>query len=266
MGSSSRAGFQLSSSDSSDTEELPVINFSQSRKAQENPKVVLDDSDSEIGRPVTSWTRHPLSAAGKHDVLMVSSESEEEEAFIPLSVRLKQKQMDRPHESQTSLTDHDRNRMEGPSPAFASSHHIPEVKPPGFPGKYSDNISHQSGDYATACVWKDPPLRGESLQKGKRTPAEIQAAQEEALRRRAEREKQQGERERLRAEKKAQADAVKAMRPDECLKHMIVTVDPGRWSCCSGILWSTGASASDSENRGNCTNTQSQRDTGIRTI
>ncbi|KAL7869467.1 hypothetical protein AOLI_G00134550 [Acnodon oligacanthus] len=226
MGSSSRAGFRISDSDSSDSEELPIIDFSQCRNTQEELKhdlVVLDGSDS-----VSSCARHMMTRAVRGDVLMVSSESEEEEAFIPLSVRLRQKQAEMAtatvmHGSQMSSVNHNGDKS---SPAI-NTHHIPVVQPADHLREYSDNISHQSSDYDATRVSKDPLPRGENLLKGKRTPAEIEAAKEEALRRRAEREKQQGERERLRAEKKALADAVKAMRPEECLKHMVVTVDPG---------------------------------------
>ncbi|XP_066521787.1 crossover junction endonuclease EME1 [Hoplias malabaricus] len=232
MGSSSRAQFQFSDTDSSDSEELPVIDFSRRRNAQEEPKhdlVVLDSSDSKMVHQVSFWTNPPPTGAAGGDILMVSSESEEEEAFVPLAVRLKQKQTDiatarGTHESQASSAKQKGKLMDN-SPALLTST-IPEVRTADFPGKYSDHISHQSSDYDAACVSKDHLSRGENLQKGKRTPAEIDAAREEALRRRAERE-QQGERERLRAEKKALADAVKAMRPEECLKHMVVTVDPG---------------------------------------
>ncbi|KAI4900299.1 hypothetical protein NFI96_010578, partial [Prochilodus magdalenae] len=234
MGSSSRAGFQISGSDSSDSEELPVIDFSQRKNTQEKTKhelVVLDGSDSEMGHPVSSCARLTVTGAAGCNVLMVSSESEEEEAFVPLAVRLKQKQAGTAsstgvRESQTSSAHHNSDLLDKQSPAL-TTHHITVVQPEDYPGKYSDNISHQSSDYDAACVAKGSLSRGENLRKGKRTPVEIEAAKEEALRRRAERETQQGEREKLRAEKKALTDAVKAMRPEECLKHMVVTVDPG---------------------------------------
>ncbi|XP_072523610.1 crossover junction endonuclease EME1 [Salminus brasiliensis] len=236
MGTTSRVVFQFSDSDSSDSEKLPVINFSQRCTTREEPRskpdlVVVDGSDSKRGHPVSARTCGIPAGAVGGDVLMVSSESEEEEAFIPLAMRLKQKQADMAkasgmHESRTLSANHNGNLMDKPSPSLIT-HHIPEAQPADYQGKYSNNISHQSSDYDPACVSKDPLSRGENLRKGKRTPAEMDAAKEEALRRRAEREKQQGERGRLRAEKKAMVDAVKAMRPEECLKHMAVAVDPG---------------------------------------
>ncbi|KAM4524551.1 crossover junction endonuclease EME1 isoform 3-T4 [Odontesthes bonariensis] len=67
----------------------------------------------------------------------------------------------------------------------------------------------------------------------KRMAEEIQASKEEALRRRQARRRQQQDREALRqeqerqkAEKKALAEATKALRPEECIKHMVVSVDP----------------------------------------
>ncbi|XP_024140950.1 crossover junction endonuclease EME1 isoform X2 [Oryzias melastigma] len=56
----------------------------------------------------------------------------------------------------------------------------------------------------------------------KRTREEIQTSREEALRRRQEKEEQ----EKQKAEKRAVAEAAKALRPDECIKHMVVAVDP----------------------------------------
>ncbi|XP_049320602.1 crossover junction endonuclease EME1 [Astyanax mexicanus] len=242
MGSNSRPCLQFSDTDSSDSEELPFINFSQRGNAQDKTKsskcdlVVVDGSEADSD----SWTKSAVPAVAgsgavmKSDVHMVSSSEseEEEEAFIPLAVRLKQKQSD-VSKAQTSLANHIAANHNGnlttakPSPAL-SAHRVPETGPAAdYLGKYSSNISHQSGNYDAACVTKDLLSGGENPRKGKRTPAEMEAAKEDALRRRAAREKQQGERERLRAEKKAMADAVKAMRPEECLKHMAVAVDPG---------------------------------------
>lgn len=160
---------------------------------------------------------HPVSArpaGGK--IFTVSSDSEEveEEVFIPLAVRLKQKAVAKSTcESQKSCVSQN--------------------------GGLKMNISAAQGvtvveedPCAARSYAKEDEVAG--LRKRKRTLEEIEASREEALRRKAEREKQHGER--LRVEKKALTDAVKAMRPDECIKHMVVVVDPGRWRCCSSIF------------------------------
>ena len=40
--------------------------------------------------------------------------------------------------------------------------------------------------------------------------------------------RKRAEKERARAEKKALAETVKALRPEECIKHMVAVVDPGK--------------------------------------
>ncbi|KAK3528643.1 hypothetical protein QTP70_006344 [Hemibagrus guttatus] len=190
MGSSSRAGFCMSDRDS---EQLPVIDFSQ------KPKTLLcsDSSDSAMTHPVSAR------AAGGN-VFTVSSDSEEEEVFVPLALRLKQKAVAKSTcESQKSSV----SQNGGFKMKISTAQSVKIVEEdPGAYGKEDEDVG---------------------IRKHKRTLEEIEASREEALRRKAERTKQHGERERLRAEKKALTDAVKAMRPDECIKHMVAVVDPG---------------------------------------
>ncbi|XP_041076606.1 crossover junction endonuclease EME1 isoform X2 [Polyodon spathula] len=67
----------------------------------------------------------------------------------------------------------------------------------------------------------------------KRSKAQVEQARLEALRKRTEKDKQRAEREnhkqeleQERAKKKCMADAVKALRPEECLKYLVATIDP----------------------------------------
>uniref|UniRef100_A0A4W4HRT5 ERCC4 domain-containing protein n=1 Tax=Electrophorus electricus TaxID=8005 RepID=A0A4W4HRT5_ELEEL len=225
------AEFQLSDSDSSDSEELPVIDFSQHRNTQE-PKcelAVLDGSGSEMTVSASSQIRCPTTGVVRADIFVVSSDSEEEEPFIPLAVRLQQKQQICPaavadvHESQVSSANCNGRVMDQPSPAVTIGRRIPAVQPEDNVGAYADLTSRPTADWGTAC-----PARGGETdtckRKRKRTPAEVEAAKQEAQGRRL---KEQQHRDRLQAEKKVLTDAVKAMRPEECLKHMVVTVDPG---------------------------------------
>lgn len=211
MGSSSRAGFRLSDSDSSDSEQLPVIDFSQ--------------------KPETSACRNsapsrPVSArAAGGNVFTVSSDSEDEdEAFVPLAVRLKQKAGAKGTcSSQKSSAYQSRGLKEKTSAA-----------------QCVEVLEDDSG--AAKLVSESVSAADEDggIRKRRRTPEEMEAGREEALRRKAEREKQHGEKERLRAEKKALTDAVKAMRPEECIKHVVVVVDPGGWRCGSSphtVTW-----------------------------
>uniref|UniRef100_A0A672LV21 Essential meiotic structure-specific endonuclease 1 n=1 Tax=Sinocyclocheilus grahami TaxID=75366 RepID=A0A672LV21_SINGR len=234
----SRPGFLLSDSNSSDSEELPVFDFSQSKSRQPN-LVVLDSSDSEmapVADPVSSLEVHASAGAARSDVLMVSSDKVEE-AMIPLAVRLKQKQLGlgtapiSAEETRASnvVSNGCSRLLEVPS------HHInPEAQPIEH-NKICSNITRQcSSNNNAPYLSKEPPPEAENgtyLAKCKKPPAEVEAARQEALRKRAMREHQQEEKEGLRMEKKALADNVKALRPEECLKHMVVTVDPGRWQC-----------------------------------
>lgn len=238
----SRPGFLLSDSDSSDSEELPVFDFSQSKSRQAN-LVVLDSSDSEmapVANPISTVKVHTSTGAARSDVLMVSSDSEEEEAIIPLAVRLKQKRCG------LGTTGTEEIRASNVVPNGYShlldvpAHHInPEAQPVEH-NKICKNITRQcSSNNDAPYLTKEPSPEAESgtyLAKRKKTPAEVEAARQEALRKRAMREHQQEEKERLRMEKKALADAVKALRPEECIKHMVVTVDPGRWQCVPAVL------------------------------
>ncbi|KAK7122716.1 hypothetical protein R3I94_019726 [Phoxinus phoxinus] len=231
----SRPGFLLSDSDSSDSEELPVFDFSQSKSRQAN-LVVLDHSDSEmasVAGPISALEVHAYTGPARRDVLMVSSDSEVEEAIIPLAVRLKQKQRG----LGTVATATEETLAFNVAPNGYShlldvpAHHInPEAQPVEH-NKICRNITSQcSSNNAAPYLTKELSPEAENgtyLAKRKKTPAEVEAARQEALRKRATREHQQEEKERLRMEKKALADAVKALRPEECIKHMVVTVDPG---------------------------------------
>ncbi|XP_058845986.1 crossover junction endonuclease EME1 isoform X2 [Acipenser ruthenus] len=82
----------------------------------------------------------------------------------------------------------------------------------------------------TAVTSELTPLKRKPV---KRSKAQIEEARLEALwkrtekdRQRAERENKKQELEQERAKKKAMADLVKALRPEECLKYLVATIDP----------------------------------------
>ncbi|KAI5616043.1 crossover junction endonuclease EME1, partial [Silurus asotus] len=189
----SRAGFGLIDSDSSDSEQLPVIDFSQTTRT---PAC----SGSAIARPVSAGEK----------VFTVSSESEDEEPFVPLAVRLKQKAIKSTSVGQSSSANQNgalNEKVDGTVQVL---------------GRDPCAVRRDGKIGPNSATEEDAAIR-----KRKRTLEEMESNREEALRRKAEREKQSGERERLRAEKKALAEVVKAMRPDECIKHMVAVVDPG---------------------------------------
>lgn len=223
MGSSSRAGFCLSDGDSSDSEHLPVIDFSQ------KPKNSVCSS-SASSRPVSA---RPTGG----NIFTVSSDSEdeeEEEAFIPLAVRLKQKAL-----AKSKCGNQNGGTTEKTSAAQCGG--VIEDDPAAVK-TVSESASKSFSESASKSIHESAskPVSGRDenagIRKRKRTLEEMEASRKEALYRRAEREKQHGERERLRVEKKTLMDAVKAMRPEECIKHMVVVVDPGEWCCSSRIF------------------------------
>lgn len=222
-----------------------MFDFSQSKSRQPN-LVVLDSSDSEmapVADPVSSLEVHASAGAARSNVLMVSSDSEEEEeAMIPLAVRLKQKQLGLGTAAISAEETRAFNAVSNgySRPLDVPAHHINPEAQPVERIKIFSNITRQCSSNDNApYLTKEPPPEAENgtyLAKRKKTPAEVEAARQEALRKRAMREHQQEEKERLRMEKKALADAVKALRPEECIKHMVVTVDPGRWQCVPAVL------------------------------
>ncbi|XP_062331076.1 crossover junction endonuclease EME1 [Osmerus eperlanus] len=233
-------------------EELPVYEFLlQPDRSNQAPLtriakpdvVVLDSSDIEI--PVSSspvsdlgedavWEN--LSAGvGVPDVKMISSD-EEEAPYVPLAQRLKQKQ-EAVSSSSLFINGQNGRSPRNPSPpefsaqsAFSESEpplplydpeegSMPQLWPPPKPSSWA-------GSTSTSPAKKRP---------SKRTPAEIQTSREEALRRREAREKTEGEtrketrkqeQEREKEERRALAQAAKALRPEECIKHIVACVDP----------------------------------------
>uniref|UniRef100_A0A096M2S9 Essential meiotic structure-specific endonuclease 1 n=1 Tax=Poecilia formosa TaxID=48698 RepID=A0A096M2S9_POEFO len=190
----------LRSSSDSD-EELPVFDFLQPRPStdvasQKAPK-----------KPASSV----LCSVGSADVMMISSDSEDD---VPLAQRVKLRQDSAvltegnrkgSSESEHLLTTLDKERRSTPEEA--------------------DDLPHRHLSASET---------GDATKATKRSAEEIRASREEALRRRQARERRQQDREALKqeqerqkAERRALAEASKALRPEECIKHMVVAVDPG---------------------------------------
>uniref|UniRef100_A0A087YML4 Essential meiotic structure-specific endonuclease 1 n=1 Tax=Poecilia formosa TaxID=48698 RepID=A0A087YML4_POEFO len=189
----------LRSSSDSD-EELPVFDFLQPRPStdvasQKAPK-----------KPASSV----LCSVGSADVMMISSDSEDD---VPLAQRVKLRQDSAvltegnrkgSSESEHLLTTLDKERRSTPEEA--------------------DDLPHRHLSASET---------GDATKATKRSAEEIRASREEALRRRQARERRQQDREALKqeqerqkAERRALAEASKALRPEECIKHMVVAVDP----------------------------------------
>ncbi|KAM3860064.1 crossover junction endonuclease EME1 [Diretmus argenteus] len=212
-------------------EDFPVYDFLRpgrhaSRAAQshtDRPDVeVLDSSDTEEVAAAASSplpaTGHPGAGTGAAGVMMISSESDEEDApYVPLAVRLKQKQ-----ESTSSAKDALRR-----SPSVPAG---PELAGPPLSRGWTPDGPEEASRPQKASSWAGSSTAATvTSPAAKRTAEEIQASREEALKRKQAgdgKEARRLEQERQKAERKARAEAAKALRPDECIKHMVVVVDP----------------------------------------
>ncbi|XP_061564097.1 crossover junction endonuclease EME1 [Cololabis saira] len=205
-------------------EELPVFDFLQpcprfSQAPQRSPQrpelVGLKDWDAEHA---ANSSPGRAKAAGAAAVMMISSDSDDDTPYVPLAQRLKLNGT-----SASSTGPRGKSAEQDlPSDRADFSH---SGRPLSF---------HQVKAVHTEGLedWPHRPLRplpdnAPAKKKAtKRTTEDIQASREEALRKRREKEALRQEQDRHRAERKALAETAKALRPEECIKHMVVAVDP----------------------------------------
>ncbi|XP_069544019.1 crossover junction endonuclease EME1 [Brachyistius frenatus] len=225
-------------------EELPVFDLLQpSRQASqsraEKPDVVdLDDSDTEAAASSSPGKSKAGARTTTAAVMMISSDSDDDAPYVPLAQRLKRR----------------RDNVISASPAVTNGKDAEHRSPSGLAGSL---LPRQNGSSRSerplslhqvrpvsreaSADSEDPrhlPLKPVSSAGGadtspakrkaaKRTAEEIRSSREEALRRRRQdREALRHQRDRQKAERKAVAEAAKALRPEECLKHVVVAVDP----------------------------------------
>ncbi|KAK5851449.1 hypothetical protein PBY51_002243 [Eleginops maclovinus] len=167
--------------------------------------------------------------SGVADVMMISSDSDGDTPYVPLAQRLKQRQgnvmsasssvthgKDAENYSPSKLADLQLSRQKGLSEWPLSFHQVRTVNP---------------GEAAVFPKQGLPPT--DAKRKATKQTMEIQNSSEEVLRKKWNRKGNQRakdglrqELERQRSERKALAEAAKALRPEECIKHMVVAVDP----------------------------------------
>ncbi|PWA21442.1 hypothetical protein CCH79_00003418 [Gambusia affinis] len=207
----------LRSSSDSD-EELPVFDFLQpcpstdvaSQKAPKRPE------GNNFNGKTAAFSSSALGNGGSADVTMISSDSDDDVPYVPLAQRLKLRQ------DSAVLTE--RNQKGSTETAHLLTLHQERRPTP----EEADDLP--LGHLAASETGDASPTRTKAT---KRSAEEIRASREEALRRRQGRERQQQDREALKqeqerqkAERRALAEAAKALRPDERIKHMVVAVDP----------------------------------------
>ncbi|XP_059180833.1 crossover junction endonuclease EME1 [Centropristis striata] len=207
-------------------EEFPVFDFLQPRRHHtEKPDVVaLDGSDAEDAAV-------KVNAGAPADVMMISSDSEDDAPSVPLAQRLKQRQDNVISTSSTVRNGKDAERRPPSNLAAAQLSCQNGVHQGGAAGGGGGSDRPDEAVDTFPQRWTDASHAKRKA--AKRTPEEVSTSREEALRKRQAREEQQRskellrqEQERQKAEKKAQAEAAKALRPEECIKHMVVAVDP----------------------------------------
>uniref|UniRef100_A0A672GEG9 Essential meiotic structure-specific endonuclease 1 n=1 Tax=Salarias fasciatus TaxID=181472 RepID=A0A672GEG9_SALFA len=215
-----------SSSDSSSDldEELPVFDFLLSGRQLDKPQPVNSDGE-ELAAPSSV-------VKGDADVMMISSDSDDDAPYVPLAQRLQQRRDDAIRASSSSSSSTFTNGKISQQHCTAKQTTL--------------QLSHQNGSadsYRVMGVGREasdeqenfpllPPVRlGSPVRKkaAKRTAGEIQASREEALKRRRQQQDKEAlrqEQQREKAERRALAENAKALRPEECIKHMVVAVDP----------------------------------------
>ncbi|KAE8284559.1 Crossover junction endonuclease EME1 [Larimichthys crocea] len=221
-------------------EEFPVFDFlSQASRSRAEKPESCDPNGSEKAAIFSAGM-----CTGTADVMMINSGSDDDEPYVPLAQRLKQRQGNVISASSAVTNGKD---AEQHSPYNLASSHLScqngfseSERPLGFHQVRTVNCGGSSGSEELVALpqpWLPPkPLTDTFPAKRKppkRAAEEIQASREEALRKREARERQQQgkeahrqEQERQKAERKALAEAAKALRPEECIKHMVVAVDP----------------------------------------
>uniref|UniRef100_A0A8C3AYS9 Essential meiotic structure-specific endonuclease 1 n=1 Tax=Cyclopterus lumpus TaxID=8103 RepID=A0A8C3AYS9_CYCLU len=194
-------------------EELPVFDFLQAGRCRASPS-----HDSDASEATASAAKGNAAArTGTADVLMISSDSDDGVPYVPLAQRLAQRRGKAISASSSTGNGEDAERC---SPLDLAGARLPRPNWP--PGSERPLGLHQvsSGGPEASPVRRKPT---------RRTEEEIQASREEALwRRQAGRGQQKGkealrqEQERQKAERKALAEAARALRPEECIKRMVV--------------------------------------------
>lgn len=138
----------------------------------------------------------------QNDVMMISSGSDDE-ADVPLAQRLKQRQDNTIGASSRNLSTKDSEPQ--PLSSLSTRHQLP---------------GHETGPKRKHAVCSD--------EESQASTEEVLKSREARERRQQDRELLRKEREREKSERKALAEAVKTLRPEECIKHMVVVVDPGQ--------------------------------------
>lgn len=220
-------------------EELPVFDFLQPGRHLSQASQNIGGSNAEGAAALSSAKGNAGASTGRADVMMISSDSDDDAPHVPLAQRLKQKQDNLIRTSSTVTNGKDAEQCSPSNLAgsrLSCQNGFSEAERPLSLHQMRTLNSDGSEDSAAALPqrWL-PPKHLSNTGSADTSPVKRKPAKRTARRRREARERQQGgkevlrqEQERQKAEKKALAEAAKALRPEECIKHMVVAVDPGK--------------------------------------
>ncbi|XP_054545787.1 crossover junction endonuclease EME1 isoform X2 [Talpa occidentalis] len=255
-----KSPLSLESSDS-DSEELPVFTFlkkepastKRSQPQKEEKIVVVDTSDSEASCPLSPRLKNPPSVLDvsqtvtqREPVRVLSSGSESEEEFIPLAERLtckflthKQLSPDDSDSPVKSVWGHQNNEgaaCDWKKQPFPKSPDVPlhaTSERLAFNNKLSlvADPCHQLPACQTTCPVQCQSLtvtntnaptqkRTKPRQKAQRRITQGNQPQEQASLKKGALRREEGKKE------AALVHRLKAQRPEECLKHIVVVLDP----------------------------------------
>ncbi|XP_072229566.1 crossover junction endonuclease EME1 [Leuresthes tenuis] len=223
-------------------EELPVFDFLKPcRRLSRASQTTTDKTDSDAKHAViSSLKKGNAGTRTQADAMMISSDFDDDSPYVPLAQRLKHRRENVISASTTVPNGRDAeqclpSQLASSQPScqngFSASEHprsLHQVRTVS-PKELEDFPKLPLKPLSTTESSDTFPAKGK---KAKRTAEEIQASKEEALRRRRQsraRQQQEALREELerqKAERKALVEATKALRPEECIKHMVVAVDP----------------------------------------
>ncbi|XP_034715745.1 crossover junction endonuclease EME1 [Etheostoma cragini] len=221
-----------SSSDSTSDldEEFPVFDFLQPGRRHSQA------STSHPEKPALSPAKGDVvTRTAAPDVMMISSDSDDDAPYVPLAQRLKQRQDNEISASSAVPNGKDAEPSSSSNLAglqLSCQNGFSEIERPlSFHQGISDGPDEMTAFPRRRLL---PTHTSPAKRKpAKRTAEETQGSREEVPGRRQARTGQQSnkevlkqEQERQRAERKALVEAAKALRPEECIKYMVVTVDP----------------------------------------
>ncbi|XP_029383928.1 crossover junction endonuclease EME1 [Echeneis naucrates] len=218
-------------SSSDPDEELPVFDFlSQASNCRKDKQCLLELGAEDV--VVSSSVKGNAGTYTRRADVMMISDSDEDVPYVPLAQRLKQRK-DNVISASSAVTNGEDAEQHLPSNLACSQlscqNGFSESEPPL---RWASDGPEEAMAVPQPLLSPDPFASTESTDTfpNKKNPEkwtveEIQASRD---RDRQQREKEvlRQDKEKQKAERKALAEAAKALRPDECIKHMVVAVDP----------------------------------------